>query len=372
MGDHDDFHRTNQGLHTIATGSGYADIRYARVEYCGQRNVMGRYCLHFHLMANCPLCVFEGNSVVDSAQVGITIHGTHDSLVSNNVVWNARAVGIYTEDGNEMNNKIKQNVIICSWWEYCSVDWLQNVGLHAGIFLIGMTNDVIENRVAGHENCIWTPGSARPDGHEKALGKVCPMYTPFGEIRGNVNHDCQHFGLNLDNQFPRNIQRDENGYVIDKATCQEFTVDGADNGLQPANVVKDEFDWHNMFVGQYNMGDVQFVNYTGVNNAHNMYWKSSKNFADQRLWHILDSTILNDPTDRWGNLQFLGPGGPHVFGIKNTVFAGGPAGCGALCAGQHCGLGVADGPCNSQYLLEKVDFSEVQGRKIEFGVHSTD
>jgi len=372
-GDHDDFYISNKGLHTIMTGTGYIDMRYTRVEYCGQRDVMGRYCLHFHLLKKCPQCVFEGNSVVDSAQVGITIHGTHNSLVSNNVVWNARAVGIYTEDGNEMNNLIKQNVVICTWWQTCSVNWITNVGLHAGIFLIGMTNDLIENRVAGHENCIWTPGGARGAGHGQAMGKVCPMYTPFGEIRGNVNHDCQRFGLYLDSQFPRNIQRDEDGYVTDHASCQKFTADGSDNGLQPPNVIKDEFDWHNMFVGQYNLGDIQFVNYTSANNAHALYWKSSKNFADGRLWHIKDSLILNDPNDPIGRLQFLGPGGPHVFGIQNTVFAGGPTVDGILCAGQHCGLGIAGGPCVSQYLLEGVDFSEVLpgSQLIKFGIHST-
>ena len=90
---------------------------------------------------------------------------------------------------------------------------MQNVGLFAGIFLIGMTNDLIENRVAGHENCIWTPGGARGRGHGSAVNKICPSYAPFGRIEGNVNHDCQRFGLYLDNQYPRNLKRDENGCV---------------------------------------------------------------------------------------------------------------------------------------------------------------
>ena len=50
-GDHEDIESTGEGLHTIqANGPGFMDMRYARVEYCGQRPVMGRYCLHFHLM----------------------------------------------------------------------------------------------------------------------------------------------------------------------------------------------------------------------------------------------------------------------------------------------------------------------------------
>jgi len=50
-------------------------------------------------------------------------------------------------------------------------------------------------------------------------------------------------------------------------------------------------------------------------------------------------------------------------------------GCGMICAGQACGLNAGGGPCTAQYLLEKVDFSQVDlgnGRKIKIGVNSAD
>jgi hypothetical protein len=50
--------------------------------------------------------------------------------------------------------------------------------------------------------------------------------------------------------------------LIDHSSCDEFTSDGRDNGV--VNEVLDELDYHNVFVGQYAMGDVQFVNYTGA------------------------------------------------------------------------------------------------------------
>merc|ERR1719215_2274580 len=67
---------SKQGLHTGITGTGHIDVRYARVENCGQRPIRGKYCLHMHLMHQCPKCVIQGNSVVNSTQVGITVHGT--------------------------------------------------------------------------------------------------------------------------------------------------------------------------------------------------------------------------------------------------------------------------------------------------------
>eukprot|EP00927_Polykrikos_kofoidii_P025548 TRINITY_DN2292_c0_g1_i5.p1 TRINITY_DN2292_c0_g1~~TRINITY_DN2292_c0_g1_i5.p1 ORF type:complete len:1175 (-),score=137.28 TRINITY_DN2292_c0_g1_i5:107-3631(-) len=372
-GDHDDFETSLEGLHTLQGFGGVMDIRYARVEYCGQRDIMGRYCFHFHMMGNCPDCILKGNAVFDSQQIGITIHGTHHSSVDSNVVWDARAVGIYTEDGNEMHNVIQNNAIICSWWEKCSVTWLGNVNQVAGIFLIGMTNDLIGNHVAGHENCVWTNGAARASGHGAALNRVCTMHAPFGRIAGNVNHDCHRFGFYPDNQHPRKLQRDSDGFVTDMSSCGEFTAEGKDNGVDPANLVEDEFDWHNMFVGAYHMGDVRFERFTSVNNNAPLYWKTSKNFADGGWEHIKDAVFANDPGD-YGGLSLLAPNGAFTFGMKNVTFIGGPTLGGALKVGQHCGRAGAGSPCNGVYHLENVDFSSVaEGESyVKFGVNELD
>eukprot|EP00930_Biecheleria_cincta_P056436 TRINITY_DN42567_c0_g1_i1.p1 TRINITY_DN42567_c0_g1~~TRINITY_DN42567_c0_g1_i1.p1 ORF type:complete len:863 (-),score=115.76 TRINITY_DN42567_c0_g1_i1:230-2818(-) len=378
-GDHDDFEATRQGLHTKKNGRGGAmDIRYARVEFCGQRDKIGRYCMHFHQAGSCPECVFQGNAVVESQQVGITIHGTHGAKVDSNVLWDTRAAGIYTEDGNEMNNTISSNVVICSKWQKCKVEWQNKREQYAGIYLVGMTNDLVGNRVAGWYHGFWTPGAKYPRGQGFAYGKVCPQHSPFGLLRRNVVHDCERFGFYLDNQYPRNIKRDADGYVTDMSSCNEFTADGKDNGLVPANLVEDQLDWHNVFVGHYSLGDVSFVRYTSVNNQHAMYWKEGKTFADPEAHHVRDSVIANDPSDRvLGLLNFLGPAGPFTFRMTNVTFLGGGVapGCGMICAGQACGLNAGGGPCTAQYLLENVDFSQVDlanGRKIKIGVNCAD
>jgi len=375
-GDHEDFQTNRKGLHTISAHGGVMDVRYTRIEYCGQQNHMGKYCLHFHHAGQCADCVFMGNAIYESAQIGITVHGTHRSLVESNVMWDVAAAGIYTEDGNEMFNTLSNNVIICSWHAKCTAPWDVQLNNAAGIYMIGMTNNVIENRVAGFENCIWTHGSIALQGQGRALGRVCPQHTPFGTFRGNVCHDNNRFGIYLDNQRPRNLERDTNGFVIDMGSCSEFTEDGRDNGLVPANVIEDQFDWHNDFVGQYSMGDIAFRRFISVNNAHDLYWKESKNFADGVSHHVRDSLFLSDPNDDTiiKIALIAGPSGPFTFRITNTSLAGGSLGCGAICAGQHCGLGGAGGPCNVQYLLKDVDFSKVHSgnRKIVFGINTVD
>jgi len=365
-GDHEGFHATGQGLTTMMMGKGSVGIiRHTRVEYCGQNGVVGRYCLHFHMLGQCQECVFQGNSVVDSFQSGITIHGTHKSLVDSNVLWQNRGVGIYIEDGNEMNNVISNNAIICEWWHdsfraggpqgpSCIVKGA-NSGEGVGIYAVGMTNDIIGNHIVGHQHGLFTPGNLHHLGQGEAYGKVCPKHLPYGIFRGNVNHDCSYFGTYTDNQYPRNVgERDEDGYVIDMDKCwQEVTADGTDNGVVPASKVEDGFDWHNDFVGQYTAGDISFIRFTAAACNTGMYWKRSKNFADPDAWHISDS-VFADTTARL-------PGGPFTFSMQNVKIVGSAQ----LHSPQHCFSSPdTDGTfpgmtCNVQNLFENLDTTSV-------------
>ena len=356
------------------------DIRYIRTDNCGQKNIMGRYCFHFHLKRQCKTCVVKGNAVVNSSQGAIVIHGTHQSLVEENVLWNSVTVGVYTEDGNEMNNTISRNVMICSNLFLCKFgnhqnDWQPESGVkEGGLFFFGMTNNVLENRVAGHEHGWWTPGGSVWLGKGQASNLICPQYAPFLTVRGNVFHDCQRFGTYPDNQHPRQLIRDEDGYVVKNEqgqmeSCNEFKADGSDNGL--TCFIEDNVDWHNMFVGQYAVGDISYRNIWSVNNAHGMYWKLSKNMADGVSYHIEDSMFINDPNDGvYGILHSFLPGAAFTFRMKNVTYAGQGQhpNMGAIASPQHCGLGKqAPGTCTVQYLFENVVFKDTVNTHVSFG-----
>lgn len=103
------------GLHTVGMYSGTIQIEHARIEKCGQRGILGKYCLHFHLLRDCADCRFVGNAVEFGMQRGIVIHGTHRSTVQSNVIYDVRGASIYIEDGNERDNRLLYNVAICPW-----------------------------------------------------------------------------------------------------------------------------------------------------------------------------------------------------------------------------------------------------------------
>ncbi len=109
-------HKCTVGLHTIATGPGSVlSLQYTRIEKCGQRGILGKYCVHLHLINKCSDCKIVGNAVEYGHQRGTTIHGTHLATVENNVYNDIRGATIYVEDGNEMYNRIFYNVAICPW-----------------------------------------------------------------------------------------------------------------------------------------------------------------------------------------------------------------------------------------------------------------
>ena len=179
------------------------------------------------------------------------------------------------------------------------------------------------------------------------MNKVCPQYSPFGKIQYNVFHDSGRFGLYVDHQHPRNLIRDDHGYVVDnRKSCGYFTDDGLDNGV--TSIIEDHFDYHNTFTGGYAFGDISFKRLFSVNQAHNMYWKQSKNFADKKSYHLEDSVFLNNPQDS-GLLRLLLPGGNFVFKMKNVTFAG---------QGQAGGEGVIMAP-QVTLLSKQFNSSEV-------------
>lgn len=108
--------RCTLGLHMLAVGQGAVlNIQYTRIEKCGQRGILGKYCTHFHLMRECPDCKLVGNAIEYGHNRGTVIHGTHLALVEDNVYNDVRGATIYIEDGNEMYNRVLYNVAVCPW-----------------------------------------------------------------------------------------------------------------------------------------------------------------------------------------------------------------------------------------------------------------
>ncbi len=166
--------------------------------------IEGKYCLHFHMMSDCPTCVFKNNAIEGSHQRGIIIHSTHSSTVEGNVLYNVRGAGIYIEDGNEMYNNVKYNVVTCpfpfkdSVLHGCTIPGTSNRDAdtslnQSGIFTRAATNSLTGNRVSNSFNGMFLLADGKGRGPTSA-GQVCESAAKLARWEGNTFHGNGRFG----------------------------------------------------------------------------------------------------------------------------------------------------------------------------------
>lgn len=185
-----------------------------------------------------------------------------------------------------------------------------------------------------------------------SLGRICPIHSKWGTIKGNVCHSHQRFGFYPDVNYPRNVDRSiaTDGYVADLLTqpkcmadltnddtwcsCRPTLRNGTDNA-QKVTFIEDQLDWGNGFVGQYDLADVQYLRYTSFMNNIGMYWKGSKNMNFQHGFaaHVKNSSFWYDRTNLtplagWSasaaTYYLNTPGISGTILIENVVFKGDP------------------------------------------------
>jgi hypothetical protein len=221
----------HQGITTKQLAPGSMQLRFTRVDNCG-RISLGEYCTHFHHVNDCPSCLLQGNAIVNGCNKGITVHGTHSSMVEDNVVYNVHGANVYYENGQEMNNTLQRNAIGCPIVNGCRCKSCvasqadSDYGEQAGIYTLSAhAMSMIENRVwcacraehsephclthrvavkvqlyertafdtlfrRGMENAHFNnqQGSGAA-GQDRAFNNVCAKMMPAATIRANIFHN---------------------------------------------------------------------------------------------------------------------------------------------------------------------------------------
>jgi hypothetical protein len=65
-------------------------VAYTEFTDCGQPQIVGRYCIHFHMAGVIPDSYAIGNAVHNSMARVITIHGVHFLRVAYNVGYRVK------------------------------------------------------------------------------------------------------------------------------------------------------------------------------------------------------------------------------------------------------------------------------------------
>jgi cell surface hyaluronidase len=101
---------TQFGAHVmsmVTAKSFISDVGFNRV---GQKSLVGRYPFHWHLAGNVAGQFITRSSISESYNRCVTIHGTDNALVDNNVCYNHLGHGYFLEDGTEQGNTITSNL----------------------------------------------------------------------------------------------------------------------------------------------------------------------------------------------------------------------------------------------------------------------
>jgi len=76
----------------------------------GQQGKLGRYPFHFHMCGSVAGSVLSKNSVRNTKQRGIVVHGSNDLYLEGNVLHNTKGHAVMLEDGAEQGNTFMYNL----------------------------------------------------------------------------------------------------------------------------------------------------------------------------------------------------------------------------------------------------------------------
>ncbi|HEU0228604.1 MAG TPA: G8 domain-containing protein, partial [Arachidicoccus soli] len=192
---------------------GEAHINGVEIRRGGQAGKLGRYPFHWHMLSygsNATLPDVTGqyirNSTVNqSSQRGIVIHATNGAEVSNNVIYDVRGHGIFTEDASERRNVINGNLVLkvrnplpenlLKFHE----SWQGSRG-SSGFWISNPDNTITNNTAVDCSGIgFWLAFPSRTFGASASSGVTLnPSLTKFGTFNNNHAHSNQFEGIFLD------------------------------------------------------------------------------------------------------------------------------------------------------------------------------
>jgi cell surface hyaluronidase len=192
--------------------SGYAFIQGVELFRMGQKSLLGRYPMHWHMCAQDGAGqYFKDNTVHRSFNRAITIHGTESTLVDNNFCYDHLGHGIFLEDGSERFNVITRNVVLGSMRPLAGEEVIQTDNAFntiqnrspSSFWITNPNNTFTDNIAAGtHGTGYWFAFPKKPlnaSSTHPRFSSMEPYKEPLGAFDRNVAHSCAS-GLDINDQ----------------------------------------------------------------------------------------------------------------------------------------------------------------------------
>src|SRR5687768_9852767 len=315
------------GGHIMAMASSKMFVSGVELNRMGQHMTLARYPIHWHLVGDSKGQYIKNASIHDTYNRCVTVHGTNDLRVENNVTYNIVGHCFFLEDGIEHGNEFVRHLAIrikCHPTKECvptnlaangelteNRQTIRQVSMSgkdtllpsdntvAAYWITNPDNSFIDNVAAGSdENGFWLSLPEHPQGafKDSAVSKtIWPRRTPLRAFRGNVAHS------NFDGfMFDRNIYEDN---TFGLATIPFLPL--ANPADLDSEVVETHFEsltsYKNRNGGLWSRGDLfVFSNLKLADNAIGMT-PAAGDIGSSRFKTRLVASLVVGGFGKWGN-----------------------------------------------------------------------
>ncbi|MXO60750.1 transmembrane domain-containing protein [Altererythrobacter salegens] len=223
-----DSEQTYFGGHIMAMAGAKLYVDSVELSRMGQHLHLARYPLHFHVLGEGAGMYVRNAAIHDTFSRCVTVHGTNNLEIENNVTFNTVGHCFFMEDGIEHGNQFVHNLAMQTKCHPTLPCQPTNLGIPservangqdskdilipsdntaASFWITNPANDYIDNVAAGSDsNGFWMSLPEHPTGAfegSEVSKATWPRRTPMGQFRGNVAHS------NYDGfMFDRNVAPD--------------------------------------------------------------------------------------------------------------------------------------------------------------------
>jgi cell migration-inducing and hyaluronan-binding protein len=317
------------GGHIMAMVTSKMYVEGVELYRMGQNLELARYPIHWHLDGDANGQYIKNAAIHDTYNRCVTVHGTNNLVVQNNVTYNTVGHCFFLEDGIEHGNQFVHNLAIqtkCHTSKPCVSTNLAAAGESpnfnnrnairengqaskdvllpsdntvASYWITNPDNIYRDNVAAGSDaNGFWLSLNEHPNGAflDTDIAKATwPRRTPFREFKGNVAHS------NYDGfMFDRNLNPN-NTFGVTGSSHQPKENPADPNSKTVETVFADLISYKNRNGGIWGRGEMHtFKNVKLADNAIG-YTHASGNFGrDPFTSKVVDSLFVGE-TENIGN-----------------------------------------------------------------------
>jgi cell migration-inducing and hyaluronan-binding protein len=301
------------GGHIMAMAGSEMYVEGVELHRMGQNLTLARYPIHWHLVGEADGQYIRNAAIHDTYNRCVTVHGTHELQVENNVTYNNVGHCFFLEDGIEHGNRFVHNLGIqtkCHTSLPCVPTNLAASGeprmggngqqsedvllpsdnTVSTYWITNPDNSYIDNVAAGSDaNGFWMSLPEHPNGQflgTEISQNTWPRRTPFREFRGNVAHS------NYDGfMFDRNIA-DNNTFGVTGSSHTGLADPTDPDSEALPSVFEDLITYKNRNGGIWGRGEMHlFRNVKFADNAHGFTHASGAFGRYEYTSQVVDSLL---------------------------------------------------------------------------------